>query len=116
MWEILRDLRSVAVRQQDLNSIRDATALYDEYYSSILQDIEELSDPRVVRALGVIPLFRSLDRSNVDSRRLEAAFAIRIDDLWETFVQLHERELVDIYEDEVVRISDQVLRTYLFLN
>jgi hypothetical protein len=33
---------------------------------------------------------------------------------WEEAQRLHELEIVDMYEDEVVRISDQVLATYLF--
>ena len=41
-------------------------------------------------------------------------FSIQNDFFWETVESLHKQEIVDLYEDEVVKISDQILSTYLF--
>jgi hypothetical protein len=41
-------------------------------------------------------------------------FHISPDIFWDCAFRLHELEMVDMYENEVVRISDQVLSTYLF--
>lgn len=43
-------------------------------------------------------------------------FKIDIEDFWRHAYKLHELELCDFYEDVVVKISDQVVSTYLFYN
>jgi hypothetical protein len=42
------------------------------------------------------------------------AFGIGADAFWEAAGRLHAIELLDMYENEVVKVSDQVLGTYLF--
>ena len=45
---------------------------------------------------------------------VQNTFGIQSEEFWELVGILHKNELVDMYEDEVVRISDQVLSTYFF--
>jgi hypothetical protein len=45
---------------------------------------------------------------------IEEAFGIPQEVLWKAVGQLHDLELLDMYENEVVRTSDQVLATYFF--
>ncbi|MHB1068234.1 MAG: nSTAND3 domain-containing NTPase [Gemmatimonadaceae bacterium] len=105
----------VATREQTLLSLADVSALYDEYFGSIRKDITDLRDPEVLTAAGIIALFRHVDRKNDTQLTVIAdAFQVTSEQLWRGVQRLHERELVDLYEDEVVRISDQVLATYLF--
>jgi hypothetical protein len=47
-------------------------------------------------------------------RAVEEAFAISSEAFWEAAHRLHDLEVLDMYEDEIVRVSDQVLATYLF--
>ena len=56
-----------------------------------------------------------MDRSNKEMMNsLCTAFDISPEDFWNSAQRLHELELVDMYENEIVKISDQVLATYLF--
>ncbi len=45
---------------------------------------------------------------------VENSFGIQAEEFWEIVDILHKNEIVDLYESEVVKISDQVLSTYLF--
>ncbi|MBQ4852972.1 DNA replication protein, partial [Pseudoalteromonas sp. MMG012] len=45
---------------------------------------------------------------------LQNSFGISPEEFWGYVEVLHKKELVDLYEDEVVKISDQVLSTYFF--
>ena len=47
-------------------------------------------------------------------RWVENSFGIQPEEFWELVDVLHKNEIVDLYEDEVVKISDQILSTYLF--
>ena len=98
-----------------LESIRDVSQLYELYFGSIREDIEELGDPSLLRVAGVVAFFRVVDRSHTEMMAaIEAAFEIAPDVFWEKSLVLHELEVFDMYANEVVRTSDQVLATYLF--
>jgi hypothetical protein len=105
----------VAKRENTLESIIDVSSLYDEYYRSIRQDLEELGDENLLKTAGIVAFFRTVDRSNEEMMEaIEAAFGIPQELFWKAVRQLHDLELLDMHENEVVRTSDQVLATYLF--
>lgn len=104
-----------AKRENTLQSIDNVAALYDEFFSSVQKDLSDINQPNLLKVAGIMVFFRSVDRSNKEMMgAIEKAFKIPSDIFWETAQRLHELELFDIYEDEVVRVSDQVLATYLF--
>ncbi len=105
----------IAIRENTLRSINDVTELYDDYYSSIRKDLEELGNPNLLKTAGIIAFFRFVDRSsNEMMSSIGTAFDISPENIWDSARRLHELELIDMYENEIVKISDQVLATYLF--
>jgi len=105
----------IAKKENTLNSIRDVTVLYEEYFSSIQKDLAEINQANLLNVAGIIVFFRSVDRSNEElMKAIEKGFKIPANIFWEAAQRLHELELFDFYENEVVRVSDQVLATYLF--
>jgi hypothetical protein len=105
----------LAKRENRLDSINNVSNLYDEYYSSIRKDLQELGDENLLKAAGIVAFFRTVDSSNEKMiEEIETAFGISQEVFWKAVRQLHDRELLDMYENEIVRVSDQVLATYLF--
>lgn len=105
----------VAERENNLQSIADVSALYDEYFASIRDDLEDLGSSSLVLVAGIIAFFRVIDRSNAEMMgAITDNFQIGAEEFWQAAERLHTLEVVDLYEKEVVRISDQVLSTYLF--
>jgi hypothetical protein len=105
----------VAKQKGTLHSIGDVSTLYDEYFASIREDLEELGTQDLLKVAGIVTFFRAVDRSNDEMvNAIEEAFGISSKTLWKAAQRLHDLEVFDMYEDEVVRISDQVLATYLF--
>jgi len=106
---------SLAVRQNTLQSIADVSALYDEYFATIRRDLGDLTDTMLLRVAGIIAFFRVINRSNAEFMgAISDTFGISPDALWQAAQRLHELEVVDMYEGELVKVSDQVLSTYLF--
>ena len=105
----------IAKDSNTLESIRDVSELYDAYYSSIKSDLDALKDKNILRVAGLVAFFRSVDRTdNVIMSHIENEFGITADYFWEAANKLHSMEVADMFENEVVKISDQVLSTYLF--
>ena len=105
----------VAKKEGTFLSLLDVTALYEKYFASIRNDITDLQDRNLLKTAGIISFFQSVDRSNTElMENIKEAFEIPQGVFWEAALRLHDLEVVDIHENEVVRISDQVLATYLF--
>ena len=105
----------VAKEKDTLDSIRDVSELYDKYYESIRKDLLELKNQNILKTAGIAAFFRNIDRSGKKLMKdIEEVFAITNDDFWQAAQELHRMELFDIYENEVVKISNQVLSTYIF--
>ncbi len=106
---------SVSKEQDSLESIYDVTSIYDEYFSNIKEDLEAFNHDNMLLTIAVVSFFRVIDRSNSHQVELiEKAFNISIDDLWKCVEELNHLEIFDLYENEVVKVSDQILSTYLF--
>jgi hypothetical protein len=105
----------VAKQEGTLQSIGDVSTLYDAYFASIRHDLAELGTQNLLKVAGIVTFFRAVDRSNEEMMSaIEKAFDIPSETLWMAAQWLHDLEVFDMYEDEVVRVSDQVLATYLF--
>ncbi|MBN3960222.1 hypothetical protein [Nostoc sp. NMS8] len=105
----------LAKRENRLESINNVSNVYDEYYSSIRKDLQEFGDENLLKAAGIVTFFRRVDRSNEKMmEEIETAFGISQEVFWRAVCQLHDHELLDMYGNEIVRVSDQVLATYLF--
>ncbi|HEU4560251.1 MAG TPA: ATP-binding protein, partial [Longimicrobium sp.] len=105
----------VATEENTLSSIDDVTSLYDRYFESVREELGgPFGDRTLLRVAGIISYLRVVDKCHSGQMdQIAHCFGITADAFWEAAQRLHEFELVDMYEDEVVKISDQVLATYL---
>jgi hypothetical protein len=98
---------SLAVRENTIQSIADVSALYDEYFATIRRDLGDLTDTTLLRVAGIIAFFRVVDRSNAEFMgAISDTFGISPDAFWQAAQRLHELEVVDMYEEEIVKVSD----------
>jgi len=106
---------SIAKEQNRLDAIYDVTTLYDEYFSRVKEDINAFEQSDLLLCITIIAFFRVVDRANTQQvDLLENAFGISITNLWKSVEELNVLEIVDLYENDVVKVSDQILSTYLF--
>ncbi len=105
----------VAKETNSLSSLYDVSNLYDKYFSTIQQDIDDFKDSELLLSISIISFFRVIDRENEQQMKIiEEAFSLSIEDFWKNVDTLHDLEVVDLYENSVVKISDQILSMYLF--
>ena len=105
----------VALETNQIQSIQNVTSLYSDYFGENENVKLVLEDERLVLAACAISFFRKIDKLNEQQMGIvENSFGIQAEEFWELVDILHKNELVDLYENEVVKISDQVLSTYLF--
>ncbi|MCX6141856.1 MAG: hypothetical protein NTZ35_01415 [Ignavibacteriales bacterium] len=106
---------TLAKQSGTFESISDVSSLYDAYYNSLRTDMVDLLKPALLKTAGIIAFFRVIDLSDKNKLQdIEQAFGMGELTIRDAVVRLHELEIFDLYENEVVRVSDQILSTYLF--
>lgn len=102
------------LKENSIAVLSNVFSLYDQYFQKVKHDLSFLDKKENLRALGIISFFGILDRNNEELKTiLEEEFGINWTELWETLAELEKVELVDIFQNEIAKISDQVLATYV---
>jgi len=104
----------VARETNRLDSLRNASELFELYFSPIYNDVIKASGEDSLKVLGIISFFRVLHREYEEpNNTIYREFRISSDRFWNVCQTLNQLELVDLYENDVVKISDQILATYI---
>lgn len=105
----------IAAETNQIQSIQNVTSLYNDYFGENENVINVVSNNKLVVAACAVSFFRKIDKLNEQQMSLvEKSFGIQPEEFWELVDVLHNNEIVDLYENEVVKITDQVLSTYIF--
>jgi len=104
----------VALEKKDLSAFNEIPKIYDSYYDEVVKEIDELGDIAFLKVLGIISFFKTIGKGYRNNEEIFSAFGITENEFWEKVITLHQMELVDLFDNEVVKISDQILATYFF--
>lgn len=106
----------VAKEKNTLLALLDVSDLYDKYFSLSISDTRVFSDKKLLKTLGLISFFYSVDRNQKDFMDvLLKQFKLDYYDFNEAIDKLEKLELLETSVDlSVVKISEQVLSTYFF--
>lgn len=105
----------LAIKEKNLSSLNNISQLYEQYFSEIYLKITEEHEETILKVLGIISFFRVLSKERTEvNARIFSVFNISEDVFWSQCQNLNKKEVVDLYENEVVKISDQILSTYIF--
>jgi len=107
----------VALKYNNISRLNNAYEIYEYFFKSIFDDIQkekELEKPHF-KILGIISHFGFIDKNSEElNSEIFKVFEVNENEFWEISSELHNLELVDMYEDQIVKISDQVLSTYIY--
>ena len=97
-----------------MESINDISQLYENYYGFLFEKNQLSIDNSILITAGLIAFLGVLHFEQIDSFLpiLQDKGLCR-DSFIENIHKLHEQEIVDIYNDKVIRISDQCLSNYV---
>jgi hypothetical protein len=99
----------------NIETIRDVSSIYEQYFSSIQEDIFQEENHTLLQVTAIIAFYWYIDKKDeTQVSQITHIFGLSMEDFWSCISILHKYEIVDIYEDEVAKVSDQILSTYLF--
>ena len=105
-----------AIRENTLESIGNVTELVEEYYKGIKADFEsELENNELLRTAAIYSFLNVVNLKDDENLVLMAQLAnLEKVNFLRMTENLHSMEILDIYEGEVAKVSDQILSTYIF--
>ena len=99
----------------ETNYLSSPVLLYEKYFKKISEEIGIFNNPIILKSLAIVSFFGVLDRNNEELKTiLSNKFSIDWNELWTAIMELHNSEILDVYSNEIVKASDQVLATYAF--
>jgi hypothetical protein len=99
----------------ETNYLSSPVLLYEKYFKKISEEIGIFNNPIILKSLAIVSFFGVLDRNNEELKMtLSNKFDIDWNELWTAIMELHNSEILDVYSNEIVKVSDQVLATYAF--
>lgn len=123
VWEISRGNPRLAVmactivqREKTLKSIENVIELIEKYYNDVSLHFEsELQNDDLLKVASIIGFLGSVHLKDQSSTDLICeVLGIEEDVLLQLIATLHSMEIIDIFEEELVKVSDQILNTYIF--
>lgn len=107
---------TIAKRENKLDSLKNVSDIVESYYREVKSNFE--ADLQNEELLKVGTLLSFLNHVNLkDEENIEMlcdVLALERQTFLNQIFKLHSMEIVDIYENELVKISDQILSLYLF--
>lgn len=101
------------LQKMDIEILKDIFSLYDQYFKNIRHDILVFEQSKKLQTLGILAFFGILDKNDEPTRlTLETKFNLNWDELWENLLDLERSEMVDMFNRETAKVSDQVLAIY----
>ncbi|OYU84046.1 MAG: hypothetical protein CFE24_08405 [Flavobacterium sp. BFFFF2] len=99
----------------ETNYLSSPVLLYEKYFKKISEEIGVFNNPIILKSLAIVSFFGVVDRNNGELQNaLSIKFGIDWNELWSAIIELHNSEILDVYLNEIVKVSDQVLATYAF--
>lgn len=88
--------------------------LYDYYFKTFIKDFDLFSNKSLLKTLGIISFFFTIDRNNKELlQSILATFEMDYYEFNEAIDELEKRELLEVQYNHA-RISEQVMATYFF--
>ncbi|MCR9040093.1 hypothetical protein QRX25_19330 [Bacillus sp. L381] len=105
-----------AIRENTLKSIRNVIELLEEYYRGVKTDFEdELENNDLLKTATIYSFLNVVNLGDDENLDLMARLTnLEKDNFLRITEKLHSMEILDIYEGEIAKISDQILSTYIF--
>ncbi len=105
-----------ALKVNNCAALNDVSDIYESYFKPYIDDRK--IDHKNIKVLGILAAFKVIQNDNIELHsKIEEAFGITKNELWDSFIELYENELVEFNDAErcdIVRISDQTLASYIF--
>jgi broad-specificity NMP kinase len=104
----------LAKLQQEFFLLGDVSDLYDSYFQTFIKDFDIFGNKPLIKTLGLISFFFTLDRSNKELiQNILTDFELDYHAFNEAIDELQKREFVEVQYNHV-RVSEQVMATYFF--
>src|SRR5690606_36927595 len=94
--------------------ISDTTQLLNKYFTNIRKDLDDLNDNNFLKVAGIISFLNYINLNDTENLKSVCKITQTSEEVFKSIItRLGGLEIVDLYENQVAKVSDQILSTYL---
>ncbi len=103
-----------AALNKDYDRLNNATVIFEEYFSSVKNDLESLQDEDLLKVAGLLSIFRIIDIGVKEVvNEIQSSFGISEETLTSKLRLLLQYEVADEFKG-AYKVADQILGEYIF--
>ena len=103
-----------ARRENNLASLADVSKLYENYYGRVIEEYKLCDEKELIVSFGIVAFVDAFHIDNLDFiEPLLCVARISKETFIESIYRLNSYELIDIYAEKAVKISEQCLSNYI---
>lgn len=104
----------VACDSNSIESIKDVTELYADYYGKVITDAELNSNEGLLITAGIMAFLNAIHLDHIEAiQPILEEERITVESFISNIKKLHENEIIDICNDKGVHFSEQCLANYI---
>ncbi len=105
---------NIAKKADRLQSINDLTSLFADYYGTALTEKGLITDRKLLTSAGITAFLSPFDCKRIDPiLPVLQQCSLSKDDFIEKLYELHEKEIIEIHYNQIVRFDEQCLGNYV---
>lgn len=107
-------MAATAALNKDYDKLNNAATIFEEYFSSIKNDLELLNDVDLLKVAGILSVYKNIDTNyERHTNTIDNFFSIKYEVLIEKLNLLFQIEVADEFKG-IYKISEQILGEYIF--
>ncbi|WP_330111727.1 hypothetical protein VSU16_02920 [Cetobacterium somerae] len=108
-------IAKVCLEEEGFYFIKNLDQIYEKYFYKIISEIDILNDDEALKIIIAIIFLGTVDIENETQKNfMNKVLKINLETLKQYVDRLYEKEIINIYNERFLKMSDQVLATYLF--
>ncbi|MBK8981819.1 MAG: hypothetical protein IPM38_05710 [Ignavibacteria bacterium] len=105
----------LVLEENDIFVLYNVANIFENYYRKVFDEIEKLQRPMYLKVLGIISFLRVINNNELETfQKIHDIFEISKTEFWDIVYELNNQEIIDLYENQYAKFSDQSFQSYIF--
>lgn len=105
----------LVLEENNILVLYNVANIFENYFGKVFDEIEKLQNPIYLKVLGIISFLRVINNDDAETfQKIQDTFEISKTNFWDIVYELNAQEIIDLYENQYAKFSDQSFQSYIF--
>lgn len=105
----------LVLEENNIFVLYNVANIFESYFGKVFDEIEKLQNHSYLKVLGILSFLRVINKDDVETfQKIQDTFEISKTNFWDIIYDLNAQEIIDLYENQYAKFSDQSFQSYIF--